>query len=85
MEPFYNNIEERNYAAYLGRKFFKEELYMWNILDQYPIDSKDLDIRELYNLMSNKPKKQWLFGISKIDYQKYLENAFCVIDKLECK
>lgn len=73
----------RQYAAFLARKFFNGQLSKYNIVDSFPNFENDLKIRLLYNRIMEKPKKSWFFGISKKKYQKFLEETYEIIEDLE--
>ncbi len=76
------NDAERKLAAFLARKFFKGEIYRWNVLDQYPV-SKDIEIQKLSEYIFAFRKSWWIFGQSKTKRRKILENAFELIAILE--
>ena len=84
--PFMNNdtknSDERKLAAFLARKYFKGEIYKWNISDQYPM-SDDPEIKKLREYLFAVRKGWWIFGQSKKQKHQIIENAFDLISILE--
>ncbi|MFD2890724.1 hypothetical protein ACFS5J_01695 [Flavobacterium chuncheonense] len=74
---------DKQYAAYLARKFFSGQISKREILDQFPEFDKDFKIRLLFDRITKKPRQSWLFGISKKAYQKFLTETYEIIEDLE--
>lgn len=52
-------------------------------LDEFPVDSRDTDIQELYSLIEHQPNVGGLFGISKSKNEEYVLRISDAIAKLE--
>ena len=74
---------DRQYAAYMARKFFSGQISKHQILESFPDYEKDFKIRLLYNRIMKKPRKNWLFGVSEKKYQIFMEETYELIDELE--
>lgn len=74
---------DRQYAASMARKYFSGQISKHQVLDNFPEFENDFKMRLLYNRIMKKPKTGWLFGISKEEYNKYLEETYEIIDDLE--
>lgn len=74
---------DRQYAAYMARKFFSGQISKRQILDSFPDSKDDIKIRLLYKRIVEKPKKGGLFGVSKEKYDKYIKDTYEIIDDLE--
>ena len=73
----------RQYAAYMARKFFSGQLHKYNVIDSFPDDSNDIKIRALYERIMKTPKRGWLFVVSKRKYQEYILKSYELIEELE--
>lgn len=73
----------RQYAAYMARKFFGGQISKHQILDSFPDFENDYKIKRLYNRIMKKPKKGWLFGVSEKKYQTFMNETYELIDDLE--
>lgn len=74
---------DRQYAAYMARKFFSGQISKRQILDSFPSYEDDIKIRLLHKRIMEKPKKSWLFGVSKANYEKYILETYEIIEDLE--
>ena len=74
---------DRQYAAYMARKFFSGQISKRQILDSFPNYEDDIKIRLLHKRIMEKPKKSWLFGVSKANYEKYIMETYEIIEDLE--
>jgi predicted transcriptional regulator len=74
---------DRQYAAYMARKYFSGQISKHEILDSFPNYENDFKMRLLYNRIMKKPKTGWLFGTSKEAHEKYLTETYEIIDDLE--
>lgn len=74
---------DRQYAAYMARKFFSGQISKRQILDSFPNYENDIKIRLLYKRIVEKPKKSWFFGVSKEKYEKYIMETYEIIEDLE--
>ncbi|MGX1929937.1 hypothetical protein [Flagellimonas sp. 2504JD4-2] len=74
---------DRQYAAYVARKFFSGQISKHQILDSFPDYENDFKIRLLYNRIMKKPKKGWFFGVKKETYEKFLTETYEIIEDLE--
>ncbi|MEX0361389.1 MAG: hypothetical protein AB3N10_10455 [Allomuricauda sp.] len=74
---------DRQYAAYMARKFFSGQISKHHILDSFPDYENDFKIRLLYNRIMKKPKRSWLFGVTKKAYEKFLIETYVIIEDLE--
>ncbi len=77
------NKSDRQYAAYMARKFFGGEISKHQVLDGFPDFENDYKIKRLYNRMMKKPNKGWLFGVSEKKYQTFMNETYELIDELE--
>ncbi len=74
---------DKQYAAYLARKFFSGQISKREILDQFPEFNKDFKIRLLFDRITKKPKQSWFFGVSKETYEKFMTETYEIIEDLE--
>lgn len=74
---------DRQYAAYMARKYFSGQISKHQILDSFPNYENDIKIRLLHKRIMEKPKKCWFFGISKEKYEKYILETYEIIEDLE--
>ena len=74
---------DRQYAAYMARKFFSGEISKREILDSFPAYENDHRLRLLFNKIMHKPRKGWLFGVSKGVYERFITETYELIDELE--
>lgn len=74
---------DRQYAAFLARKFFSGQISKYNIINGFPSFENDLKIRLLFNRIMEKPKRNWFFGISNKKYEKFMEETYEIIEDLE--
>ena len=74
---------DRQYAAYMARKFFSGAISKHQILESFPDFENDYKIKRLYNRITNKPKKSWLFAISEKKYKTFMNETYELIDELE--
>lgn len=77
------NKSDRQLAAYFARKYLSGQISKHNLLDNFPSSENDYKIRKLFQKIENKPKKDWLFGISKSNYEKFLKETYEIIHELE--
>jgi hypothetical protein len=74
---------DRQYAAYISRKFFSGKISLYQVIDSFPNYDNDSKIEQLYNRIINKPRKSWFFGVSKSNYEKYITETYNTINELE--
>tara|TARA_R110002049_G_scaffold308657_1_gene513340 strand:+ start:850 stop:1107 length:258 start_codon:yes stop_codon:yes gene_type:complete len=73
----------KQYASYMARKYFSGRISKYQIIDGFPDYMNDLKIKLLYNRILEKPKKSWLFGVSKEKYEDYILKSYEIIEELE--
>jgi len=76
---------DRQYATYMARKYFSGQISKYQILDSFPDYLNDPKIELLYKKILEKPKRGWLFGISKEKYQEYILSSYEIIEELEAE
>lgn len=76
-------ISERKYASSLARRYFSGEISKDEILSSFPDYEKDFKMRLLYNRIIQKPKKGRFFGVSKEKFEKFILEAYEIIEDLE--
>lgn len=74
---------DRQYAAYIARKFFGGKISKHQVLDSFPDFENDYKIKQLYNRIIKRPKRSWLFGVSEKKYQTFMNKTYELIDELE--
>ncbi len=74
---------DKQYAAYLARKFFSGQISKREVFDQFPEYEKDFKLRLLFDRITKKPKQSWFFGVSKKTYEKYITETYEIIEDLE--
>ncbi|AXP81588.1 hypothetical protein CJ739_2515 [Mariniflexile rhizosphaerae] len=74
---------DKQYAAYLARKFFSGQISKREILDQFPEYAKDFKMRLLFDRIKKKPRQSWFFGVSKKTYEKFIIETYEIIEDLE--
>jgi len=74
---------DKQYAAYMARKYFSGQISKYQIMDSFPDYMNDPKIKLLYERILEKPKRSWLFGISKEKYQEYILKSYEIIEELE--
>ena len=74
---------DKQYAAYMARKYFSGQISKYQIIDSFPDYVNDPKIKLLYNRILEKPKKGWLFGVSKEKYEEYIIESYKIIEELE--
>ena len=77
------NKSERQYAAYLARKFFNGKISQYHIIDNFPNFDNDPKMKLLHEKIMRKPKKSWFFGVSKEKYEAYIIETHEIINELE--
>ena len=50
-----DNQDNRHLAAKLARQFFSEQITFQELVDNYPVDTKDKDIDKLFDLIEHQP------------------------------
>jgi hypothetical protein len=78
-----NQKSDRQYAAYMARKYFSGQISKYQILDSFPNYENDIKIQLLYMRIMEKPKKGWFFGVSKEEYEKFIMESYEIIEELE--
>ena len=73
----------RQYAASMARKYFSGQISKYQVLDSFPDYERDMKMRLLYKRIMEKPKRGWLFGISKEKYEKFITETYEIIEDLE--
>jgi len=73
----------RHVAARLARQFYKNQISFDQLMMNYPDDSEDKDIEELFYLIEHEPKKGGLFGVSVSEHADYIKDIEKLILKLE--
>jgi len=76
---------DRQYATYMARKYFSGQISKYQILDGFPDYLNDPKIELLYKRILEKPKRGWLFGVSKEKYQEYIKKSYEIIEELEAE
>ena len=74
---------DRQYAASMARKYFSGQISKYQVLDSFPDYEKDVKMRLLYKRIMEKPKRSWLFGVSKEKYDKFITETYEIIEDLE--
>jgi hypothetical protein len=74
---------DKQYAAYMARKYFSGQISKHQIIDSFPDYLNDPKIKLVYNRILEKPKKSWLFGVSKEKYEEYILKSYEIIEELE--
>jgi hypothetical protein len=74
---------DRQYASYLARKYFSGQISKFQILDTFPNFENDSKIRLLHKYIVDKPRRSWFFRISKDKYEKFIKEAYEIIEDLE--
>lgn len=74
---------DRQYAAYMARKFFSGQISKQQVLDSFPYYENDFKMRLLYNRIMKKPRIGWFFGVTKEAYEKFLTETYEIIEDLE--
>tara|TARA_B100000508_G_scaffold92244_1_gene72006 strand:- start:1712 stop:2197 length:486 start_codon:yes stop_codon:yes gene_type:complete len=67
----------------MARKYFSGEISKREILDSFPAYENDYKLRLLFNRVVHKPRKGWLFGVSKEAYEIFITETYELIDELE--
>jgi len=74
---------DRQYAAYLARKFIGGDISKHEAFDRFPDYEHDAQIQNLYQRMENKPKRGGMFGVSAEKYRKFITETYKIIEDLE--
>lgn len=74
---------ERHLAASVARKIMSGQIQYRAFLDEFPIDSQDPDIQNLYSLIEHQPKVRGIFGISRSKHSEYVAKISDTIARLE--
>jgi hypothetical protein len=75
--------KQRQYAAQLARKVYTGKIHFKQMVDDFPYDTKDSEIKELFDLVEHTPKQGGLFGVTKDKYLNYISTVYELIEKLE--
>ncbi|MGQ1908811.1 hypothetical protein ACT3CE_03380 [Marinifilum sp. RC60d5] len=75
--------DNRKYGAYLARQFYNGKKPIRLIEDEFPYSETDSDLKELFRLIKNTPKRKGLFKASKEKYENYIINVYQLIEDLE--
>ena len=73
----------RQYAAYMARKYFSGQISKHQILDSFPNIENDSKIELLHKRIMEKPRRSWFFGVSKKHYEKFINETYKIINDLE--
>ncbi|MBK9258063.1 MAG: hypothetical protein IPM42_21665 [Saprospiraceae bacterium] len=79
MEPLQS---DRHLASNLAHSLVKEQITFHEFLKEYPDDTNDKDIEELFSLIEHQPKQGGLFGVNQGRYNSYMAEIRQLIDKL---
>jgi hypothetical protein len=70
-------------AARLARQLYNKEITFTDLEANYPEDTEDNEIQELFDLIEHEPKAGGLFGVSQSTHQNHMNKIQDLIIRLE--
>ena len=74
---------DKQLAAKLSRQLYAKEITFNKFVDDFPMDSNNSDIDQLFDLIEHEPKCGGFLGVSKMRHDLYIADIFKLIEKLE--
>ncbi len=74
---------DRHIAAKLVRQILKNEISFEQFVDQYPTNTNDNKLIDLFDLIEHQPKQGGAFGVSRETFDEYNSRITKLINELE--